>query len=156
MQTYSRKDIGHFSDLDQKKWCGSNTYKPNGEWDDVAEHMLLSLSSADIPYSVEPVRWNEEICEANQVERIYATNSPGESLVVQKVTRKLVAQNNSETMVAPTDLSTTSKTPRMLRGYERKFANLPDDLRLIRLWNWQNWMVHVESTHNLQRTSYPK
>ena len=52
-----------------------------------------------------------------------------------------VAQNNSETMVMPTELSTTNKTPRtnepvqgdLLREYERKFTHLPDDLRLIGL-----------------------
>ena len=48
-------------------------------------------------------------------------------------TGKLVAQNNSETMVMPTEFSTTNKTPRtndkvqgnLLHDYERKFANLP-------------------------------
>ena len=37
---------GHLSFLGpavEEKWCGSNTYKTNGEWDDVAEHMLLQL-----------------------------------------------------------------------------------------------------------------
>ena len=46
-------------------------------------------------------------------------------------TRKPVPQKNSETMVLPTELSTTNKTPRtnetvqgnLLRGYQRKFAN---------------------------------
>ena len=54
---------------------------------------------------------------------------------------KRVAQNNSETMVMPTELSTTNKTPgtneivqgNLVHGYERKFANLPDHLQLIKL-----------------------
>ena len=56
-------------------------------------------------------------------------------------TRKLGAQKNTETMVTPTELSTTNKTPRtneavqgdMLHDCERKFANLPDHLQLITL-----------------------
>ena len=53
----------------------------------------------------------------------------------------LVDQNNSEAMVMPTELSTTSKTPRtndtvqgnLLRDYVRKLANLPNHLQLIKL-----------------------
>ena len=37
----------------EKKWYGSITYKPNGEWNN-------TLAKADIPYSVYPVLWNEE------------------------------------------------------------------------------------------------
>ena len=56
-------------------------------------------------------------------------------------TGKLVAQNSSVTMVMPTELSTTNKTPRtnekvqgnLLHDYERKFENLPDHLQLIKL-----------------------
>ena len=33
----------------EKKWCGSNTYKPNGEWDDVAEHVLLNFGESGHP-----------------------------------------------------------------------------------------------------------
>ena len=51
-------------------------------------------------------------------------------------TGKLVAQNKSKTLVMPTELSTSNKTPRtnetvqgkLLHDYERKFANLPDHL----------------------------
>ena len=56
-------------------------------------------------------------------------------------TGKLVAQNNSETVVMPTEFSTTNKTPRtndkvqghLLHDYEHKIANLPDHLHLIKL-----------------------
>ena len=43
---------GHWSFLwpgSEKKLYGSNTYKPNGEWDDVAEHMLLNFSDSGHP-----------------------------------------------------------------------------------------------------------
>ena len=43
---------GHWSFLglgSEKKCFGSNTYKPNGEWDDVAEHMLLNFSESGHP-----------------------------------------------------------------------------------------------------------
>ena len=54
-------------------------------------------------------------------------------------TGKLVAQNNAETMVMPTEFSRTNKTHRtneivqgnLLHDYERTFANIPDHLRLI-------------------------
>ena len=34
---------------------GSNTYQPNGEWYDVAEHMLLNFSESGPPVFVEQV-----------------------------------------------------------------------------------------------------
>ena len=56
-------------------------------------------------------------------------------------TEKPVAQNNSETMVMPTELSTTNKTLRtnenvqgnFLHNCEQKSANLPHHLQLIKL-----------------------
>ena len=56
-------------------------------------------------------------------------------------TGRLVAQDNTVTSVVPTQLSTTTKpllTNETVQGdvlleYERKFANLPDDIKLIRL-----------------------
>ena len=44
MQKESQTDIGHSSDLDQK-----NTQKPSGEWDDVAEQMILNVSESGHP-----------------------------------------------------------------------------------------------------------
>ena len=35
----------------EKKWHGTHTYKPNGEWDDVAEHMLLNFSESGLPWN---------------------------------------------------------------------------------------------------------
>ena len=65
MVGYARRfPHGHDSFLglgSEKKWYGSNTYKPNGEWDDVAERMLLNFSE-------EQVLWNEEPYEAKEVE----------------------------------------------------------------------------------------
>ena len=43
---------GHWSFIgpgSEKKRYGSNTYKPNGEWDGVAEHMLLNFSESGHP-----------------------------------------------------------------------------------------------------------
>ena len=62
--------------------------------------------------------------------RTCATSWLAESLVVQKVLGNLFAQNNSETMVTPTELSTTNKTPRtndnvqgnLLHVYKQKIA----------------------------------
>ena len=53
-------------------------------------------------------------------------------------TGELVAQNISETMVMPTELSTTLWTNdnvqgNLLHNYEQHFANLPDHLQLIKL-----------------------
>ena len=51
----------------------------------------------------------------------------------------LVAQDNPETTVIPTELSTTNKSLRtdnvqgnLLQNYEHKFANLPNHLQLIK------------------------
>ena len=46
----------------EKIWYGTHVYKPNGEWDDVAEdYDDLTSVKAEIQYSVDPVLWNEEI-----------------------------------------------------------------------------------------------
>ena len=54
-------------------------------------------------------------------------------------TRRLVAEDKSETMVVPTDVSTSTKPllnnetvqGDLMRDYRRKFAKLTDDIRLI-------------------------
>ena len=58
----------------------------------------------------------------------------------QEHTKETAAQENPESTVIPTELSTTNKTPRTndksarkLHDYERKFGNLPDHLQLIEL-----------------------
>ena len=43
---------GHWSFLgpgSEKKWCGTHMYKPNGEWDPVAEDMMLNFSESGNP-----------------------------------------------------------------------------------------------------------
>ena len=43
---------GHRSFLgpgSEKKWYGTHTYKPNGEWDRVAEDMMLNFSDGGHP-----------------------------------------------------------------------------------------------------------
>ena len=40
---------GHWSFLgpgSEKKWYGTHTHKPNGEWDGVAEHLLIYFSES--------------------------------------------------------------------------------------------------------------
>ena len=98
----------------------------------------------DIKYSVDPVLWNEELCEAKEkdiwsihfngsddtVEVVFRTNISVNQLSIygavadmcdeldcrisgsSERSGELVAQNNLETMVMPTELSTTNKTPR--------------------------------------------
>ena len=63
------------------------------------------------------------------------------SPAVLESTSRLVAEDNSETVVMPTDLSTTNETPRtnetlqrnLLHDDKRKFANLRDHFQLIKL-----------------------
>ena len=65
----------------------------------------------------------------------------GGSLAVLESTRRLLAEDKSETVVMPTDLSTTNETPRtnetlqgnLLHDDKRKFANLLDHFQLIKL-----------------------
>ena len=89
-------------------------------------------------------------------------------------TGRPVAEDKSETMVVPTDLSTTTKP----------FENTNENSQIVQTifcwsdcapirvsqrlllkdsiswhWtirNWQNWVTHVESTHYHEMTNYPK
>ena len=121
----------------------------------------------DIPYSVDPVLWNGDLkskgkgqlsihfCgDDNTAEVVLRTIIPVNQLSIYGAVAdmcdelawrisagKLVAQNNSETMVMPAELSTTNKTPRtndkmhgnLLHDYGRKLAHLPDHLQLIKM-----------------------
>ena len=115
----------------------------------------------DIPCSVDPVLSNEDLCEAKEVENCLDTDTV--EVVLRTImsvnqlsvygavadvcddlasrisdcsesTGRHVAWDKSETMVVPTDLSTTTKPlltnelvqGELLREYERKIANLPD------------------------------
>ena len=40
---------GHSSDLDQKKWYSTHEYKPQGEWDRVAELMMIKFCESEHP-----------------------------------------------------------------------------------------------------------
>ena len=115
----------------------------------------------DIPYSVDPVLWNEELLKSEGKVSIHFCGDDETAEVVLRTivsvnqlstygavadmcdelawrisgcsegTGKLVAQNISETIVMPTELSRTNKTPRTnekvqgnkLRDCQRKFAN---------------------------------
>ena len=64
------------SDLDQKiKWYGSKTRTSRMENGMMSLNRCCSTSvKADIPYSVEYVLWNDELCEAKEVENcLYTT-----------------------------------------------------------------------------------
>ena len=69
---------------------------------------------------------------STEQKRTCVASCPAESLVGSERSGKLVAQNNPETMVIPTELSTMDKTPRsndnvqgnLLHNYEQKIANL--------------------------------
>ena len=57
-QEDSLKEIGHSSDLEQKK-CGTelHTYKPNGFWNHAAGMMKIRLRESGHLYSEKQVRW---------------------------------------------------------------------------------------------------
>ena len=64
---YARKIAqGHSSFLgpgSEKKWCGTHTCKPNGDWDRVADIMMINFSESGHPvFFVGPVLLKEEIC----------------------------------------------------------------------------------------------
>ena len=125
MSKDSRTDIGRFLGLDQTRngmsihFCGH---------DHTAELVLRTITSVDklSIYGALADMCDELACRISGC---------------SESTRKLVAQNISETMVMPTELPTTNKTPRtnekvqgnLLHHYERKFANLADHLPFIKL-----------------------
>ena len=174
---YARRfSHGHWSFLgpgSEKKWCGSRTYKPNGDSDQVAEDMMINFSESGHPVflassalkrgslrSKGKGKLSIHVCgDAETVEVILRTIISVNQLSVygavadmrdelawrisgcSESTGRPVAENNSWTMVMPTELSTTNKPPQtnepvqgdLLRDHERKFANLPEHLQLIRL-----------------------
>ena len=57
----SCSEIGHSLDLDKKTtWCGTDTYKLNGQWDDFAKIMMIIFVKVDIPCFVQQAPWNED------------------------------------------------------------------------------------------------
>ena len=57
--------LGHWSFLgpgSETKWNATDTFKPGGEWDRVAEIVMnIFFASVDIPYFARQVPWNEEL-----------------------------------------------------------------------------------------------
>ena len=170
----SRTERGRFLGLDRRRNGAELTRANRMENGIVSLRTWCSTSvKVDIPYSVDQVLWNEELCEAKEKENcpytsvvtndtaevvlrtIISVNQPSIPRAVADMcdelacrisgcaerTGKLVAQKTSDTMVMPTEASTTNRTPRtndkvqgnLLHDYERKFANLPDHLQLIKL-----------------------
>ena len=186
MQKDSRKDIGRFSGLDHRR--NGTDHKPNGEWDDVAEHMLLNFSESGhpifrgtsslergplkskgggqlsihfsgVPHTVEVVL--RTIVSVNQLS-VYGAVADMCDKLASRISgcsasmERPFAKDKPEIMVAPTDLSTTTNPlltngqarGNLLREYKRKFANLPDDLRLIRFCSDAGFMNTVARGQN--------
>ena len=168
MQKYpTRTLVVSRSGLDQKR-NGTNTYKPNGESDDVAEHMLLnfsesghsvfrgtSVSERGTLKSKRGGKWSVHFCgDPQTVEVIFRTiisvNQLNADMCEELASRisdcsastvRPVAKDAPETLVAPTELSTTTNPlltndqarGNLLQEYKQRFAHLPDDLRMIKL-----------------------
>ena len=50
LQKDSEQDTGHSLDLDlRKKWYSTNEYSPQGEWDKMAEKMMLTFAESQHP-----------------------------------------------------------------------------------------------------------
>ena len=77
---YARKFAhGHWSFLglgSEQKWYGSSSYKPKENGMMSLNTCCSTIAKADIPYSVEPMLWNEELWKAKDVE-----NSPYTTLL---------------------------------------------------------------------------
>ena len=174
MREDSRTDIGRFlGPGSEKKWYGTHTYKPNGKWDRIAEHMMINFRESGHPVFrgssalerrdlkskgkgnlsvhfccddkiVEVVLGT--IISVNQLRINGAVAGKCEELAwdisnFSEGTGRPVAPNDSETMVMPTELSTTNQIPPtdervqgdLLRVYEQQFANLPYHLQLTKL-----------------------
>ena len=114
----------------------------------------------DIQYSVDPVLWNEGLSgEDDTAELVLRTIIPVNQLSIygavadmcdelacsisgcSESTGKLVAQSNSETIVMPTEFSTTNKTPQtngkvqgnLLHDCEQNSQIFQNDQQLIKL-----------------------
>ena len=46
LQKDSEQDNCHSSDLDQRKWCSISEESPQGEWDKMAEKMMVTLAES--------------------------------------------------------------------------------------------------------------
>ena len=61
---YARKfQQGRWSFLEpgcEKKWNGTHTHKPGGEWDRLAESTMLNFAESGHPVFFPPVLWKEE------------------------------------------------------------------------------------------------
>ena len=173
-----------FSDLDQKSNCyGTPTYKPDREWDHVAENMMINFSESghrafrgSSAFERGSLRSKgcgklsfhfcghtdtaevvlRTVTSVNQLSVYGAVADMCDELDLRisdcsKSSGRPVAEDKSEIMVVPTDLSTTTKPVQtnepvqgdLPREYERKFANLPDDIKLIRLFSNAGFMKSV-------------
>ena len=57
----------------EKKWCSTHSSKPQGEWDRIAELMMLKKGETDTQFSVPRVHCPEERLKAKEVENYQYT-----------------------------------------------------------------------------------
>ena len=144
---YARKFAqGHWSFLgpgSEKKWYGTHVYTPNGEWDDVADMMMINLSESGHPVSRVSIAFERRDLKSKGKGKL-SIHFNGSDETVEVILRKVISvnqlsvygavaemcdelaciisgssertggfvdPNNPETMVIPTELSTTNKTP---------------------------------------------
>ena len=63
----------------EKKWYSTNEYSPQGEWDRIAEQMMLTFAESKHQYSDPRVHYPEECSKANVVENCqYSSVSMGD------------------------------------------------------------------------------
>ena len=166
-----------------KRWSRCSSKAEVQHWDTCPEP--TELAKADIPYSMEPVLWNEELWKAKEVENCLCTSvvflKKSWSCFTQYYFRQSAQiffrsscghvgrtglenfwlfSKHGETCcegetrehgLSPTDKSTTTNSLLineqarwdLLREHKRIIANLPDDLRLIRLCSDAGFMKTV-------------
>ena len=57
---------GHSSDLDQRKWYSISEDSPQGEWDRIAEQMMLTFAESEHPFCRSTsTLWNHLLCLFN-------------------------------------------------------------------------------------------
>ena len=147
-KSYARRFAhGHWSFLglgSEEKWYRTHTYKPNGNWDRVAQDMMLNFSESghsvfrgssalergDLKSNVKGTLSIHFCGDDKAAELVLRTNISVNQLSIygavadtcdelacrisgcSERTGEFAAQDNPETMVIPTELSATNKSPR--------------------------------------------
>ena len=86
----------------EKKWYSTHEYKPQGEWDRVAEQMMIKFSEkADTQFSEPRVHCPEERSKAKEVENYRYTSVP---MGIETVFRTIISVNQLSIYGAVSDL----------------------------------------------------